>query len=788
MPVFAMEAAEGKLFRPLAFTKTFVMLSALVVGLIIIPALAHMIFSIKINSRKVRQYTNIALAVAGVSLLFWGHWFIAVAVVAYAANNFFAYKWSDNRKKYVNAFNIALILLVVVKYLTEQWMPLGAQNNLFTNFIFVAFMIALILGVLSSIIYFYPQILKFALNNKWKFLSLPIFIILLGMTAWTGVDKIFGFMPDAVKETSAWKSVAKTFPGIGKEFMPALDEGSFLLMPTTMPHSGVEENLEVIRLLDKKVNSIPEVDNVVGKWGRVNSALDPAPTSMYENVINYKPEYVLNEKGYRVRFKVDSDGAFILSNGEAYNPKDGFRVIDSELLVEDEDGEYFRQWRDHIHTPDDIWKEIINNANIPGLTSAPKLQPIQTRLVMLQTGMRAPMGIKVFGPTLESIEKTGLQIENHLKKVEGVSAMSVFADRVVGKPYLEININREAIARYGLTIKDIQDYLSSTIGGMALSSTVEGRERYPIRVRYAREYRDNPEDLKKILISTPTGAQIPLGQLATLEYTRGPQLIKSENTFLVGYVIFDKKPEYAEVDVVENAQEYLNDRIEDGSLIIPAGVNYKFTGNYENQIRATKRLMVVIPIALIIIFLILYFQFRSVISATLIFSGIIVAFSGGFIMLWLYGQPWFMNFSIGGINMQNMFQIDTINLSVAVWVGFIALFGIATDDGVLISTYLKQLFEKKAPQTIEEVRAIVLEAGQKRVRPAIMTTATTLIALLPVLTSRGKGSDIMVPMAIPIFGGMVIALLTIFVVPVLYSMWKENGLKEQKEEAPPILP
>jgi Cu(I)/Ag(I) efflux system membrane protein CusA/SilA len=643
-------------------------------------------------------------------------------------------------------------------------------------------MIAAVLGILSSFIYFYPQILRYALNNKWKFLSLPVFIFLFGMTAWTGIDRIFGFMPDAVKETSAWKSLVKTFPGIGKEFMPALDEGSFLLMPTTMPHSGIEENLEVIRMLDKKITTIPEVDNVVGKWGRVNSALDPAPTSMYENVINYKPEYVLNEKGYRVRFKTDNNGAFVLKDGTTYDPKEGFRVIDTKLLTEDDDGEYFRQWRDHIRTPDDIWSEIVKNSTIPGLTSAPKLQPIQTRLVMLQTGMRAPMGIKVFGPDLESIEKTGLQIETLLKDVEGVSRPSVFADRVVGKPYLEINISREKIARYGLTIKDMQGYLSSTVGGMAMTTTVEGRERYPVRVRYAREYRDNPEDLKKILISTPTGAQIPLGQLASIEYTRGPQLIKSENTFLVGYVIFDKKPQYAEVDVVENAQKYLNEKIDDGTLVLPAGVNYKFTGNYENQIRATKRLMVVIPIALVIIFLILYFQFRSVVSASLIFSGILLAFSGGFIMLWLYGQPWFMDFSIGGVGMQDMFQVRTINLSVAVWVGFIALFGIATDDGVLISTYLKQLFEKHSPKTKEEVRAIVMEAGQKRVRPAIMTIATTLIALLPVLTSRGKGSDIMVPMAIPIFGGMTIAILTIFVVPILYSMWKEKGLKKISQE------
>ena len=782
MPVFAMEAAEGKLFRPLAFTKTFVMLSAMVVGLVIIPALAHFVFSIKVDRNKIRQALNIALAASGISFVFFGQYFLAFAIVAVAINNFFAYLWKESHKKYVNFINIAIILIVVVKFLNQEWMPLGAQNSEFINFAFVGIMIAVVLGLLSTIVYFYPRILTWALNNKFKFLSLPIFVIIFGITAWQGFDKMFGFIPDAVRQTAVWKSINKTLPGIGKEFMPSLDEGSFLLMPTTMPHSGVAENLDVIRMVDKKVNSIPEVDNVVGKWGRVNSALDPAPISMYENVINYKPEYILDEKGYRMRFMTNDDGAYVLADGTTFDPKkDKFRAFDKKELVVDPDGKYFRQWRGHIKSPDDIWKEIVKNSKIPGLTSAPKLQPIQTRLVMLQTGMRAPMGIKVFGPDLETIEKVGLKIEKLLKNVEGVSPTSVFADRVVGKPYIEIKINRKAIARYGITIQDFQTTISSAIGGMALSSTVEGRERYPIRLRYAREFRDNPDDLKTILIPTKSGVQVPLGELASIEYTRGPQLIKSENTFLVGYVIFDKKSNYAEVDVVENAQEYFDARIADGTLIIPQGVNYKFTGNYENQIRATKRLLIVIPIALLVIFLILYFQFRSVIGASLIFSGIFVAFSGGFIMLWLYGQPWFMNFNIGNIHLQSLFQIAPINLSVAVWVGFIALFGIATDDGVLISTYMQQIFEEKKPGTVAQVRAYVLEAGNKRVRPAIMTTATTLIALLPVLTSTGKGSDIMVPMAIPIFGGMVIATLTIFVVPVLFSFWQERLLKKLPE-------
>ncbi|MCU4158303.1 efflux RND transporter permease subunit [Carboxylicivirga sp. A043] len=781
LPVFAMQAAEGKLFKPLAFTKTFAMVSALIIGLTIIPALAHIIFSIKIDRKKTKQILNIVLILLGISFLFFGKVFIAFAVVGIGVNNLLDYKWSEARKEFPNYINIGIIAIIVVWLLTKEWMPLGAQNSDASNLIFTGLLIGLVLAFMLLVVKSYSKILNWALANKAKFLSIPLAVVLFGIVAWQGVDRVFSFMPDSIKQSDTWASLNKTFPGIGKEFMPALDEGSFLLMPTTMPHSGIEENLEVIRMLDKKVNAIPEVDNVIGKWGRVSSALDPAPTSMYENVINYKSEYMLDESGHRLRFKTNKDGAFELSDGSTYNPADGFKVIAKDQLIPDKSGEYFRQWREHINSPNDIWTEIVNQSSIPGLTSAPKLQPIQTRLVMLQTGMRAPMGIKVFGPDLETIEKIGYELENHLKHVEGVEPMSVFADRVVGKPYLELDIDRSAISRYGLTIADLQMTLSSAIGGMNLTSTVEGRERFPVRVRYAREYRDNPEDLKRILIPTPSGVQVPLGELAAINYTRGPQLIKSENTFLVGYVIFDKKEGYAEVDVVENAQAYLGEKAEQGVFNVPAGVNYKFTGNYENQIRATKRLLIVIPISLIVIFLILYFQFRSVTAASLIFSGIFVAFSGGFIMLWLYSQSWFMNFSLGGIHLQDMFQIHTINLSVAVWVGFIALFGIATDDGVLISTYLKQIFDKKQPESITEVREKVLEAGLKRVRPAMMTTATTIIALLPVLTSTGKGSDIMVPMAIPSVGGMLIATLTIFVVPVLYSMWQERNVKKMSK-------
>jgi Cu(I)/Ag(I) efflux system membrane protein CusA/SilA len=298
-------------------------------------------------------------------------------------------------------------------------------------------------------------------------------------------------------------------------------------------------------------------------------------------------------------------------------------------------------------------------------------------------------------------------------------------------------------------------------------------------VRYPRELRTTPEDLKKILVPTMTGAQVPLGELADLQYTKGPQMIRSENTFLTGYVIFDKQPGAAEVDVVEKTDAFLKDKLDSGELKLPAGVSYKFAGNYEQQVRATKRLSIVMPISLVLVFMLLFFQFKTFTASSIHFSGVFVAFAGGFIMIWLYGQPWFMNFSLAGINMRDLFQMHTINLSVAVWVGFIALFGISTNDGVIMGTYIHQVFEELKPSNIHDVREAVVMAGKKRVRPAMMTAAVAIIALLPVLTSTGKGADIMVPMAIPTFGGMIIQIMTMFVVPVFQCIWREGEIRRK---------
>jgi len=292
-------------------------------------------------------------------------------------------------------------------------------------------------------------------------------------------------------------------------------------------------------------------------------------------------------------------------------------------------------------------------------------------------------------------------------------------------------------------------------------------------MRYLRELRDSPEALRKILFKNDAGQQIPLSQIAEIKYYAGPEMIKSEDGFLTGYVLFDKNKEYAEVSAVQDARKFMEKCLQDGSLSVPEGVSYAFAGTYENQIRAQKTLAIVLPLSLFLIFLILYLQFKSVPTSLLVFSGIIVAWAGGFILIWLYGENWFMNFSLFGKDMRELFGMHSINLSVAVWVGFLALFGIASDDGVVIATYLDEQFRVTKKTNVREIRQKVVTAGMKRVRPCLMTTATTVLALLPVLSSTGRGSDIMIPMAIPCFGGMIIEIMTMLIVPTLYCVVKE---------------
>ncbi|MEM6718938.1 MAG: efflux RND transporter permease subunit [Bacteroidota bacterium] len=789
IPVFLLVGAEGKLFSPLAYTKTMALVAAIIITLFILPALAAWVFGWKSTQSRFKLLLNVFIILFSGYVIINGV-YLAIVLVLFSLTNILQLQ-NIFTEKTTKRIHIALAIGTLLILLSLYWRPLGYTHHLSINFIFVAVTCALVIGTFLLFIRYYERLLRWALKNKLLFLSIPLLILIAGISIWRTT---------------------------GKEFMPALDEGSFLLMPTSLPHAGIAENKQILQQLDMAVANIPEIETVVGKAGRVESALDPAPLSMYENTIHYKPEYMLDTNGKPQRFKVNADGEFVLKNashasvssskiknkesistaldvttenqtsdrvarGTSVVSRSTMKRITSDDLIPDNNGKFYRNWRPHIKSPADIWNEIVQNTKLPSITSAPKLQPIETRLIMLQTGMRSPMGIKIKGQSLEEIEAFGLELEQLLKEVPEVKTETVFAERLIGKPYLILDINREQIARYGLSIKAIQDILEVAIGGKVVTQTVEGRERYNVRVRYPREFRANPNDLENIYIPLPNGSEILLKEVVSIKYEKGPQMIKSEDTFLVSYVLFNKQSDIAEVTLVEQLQKLVQERIDSGSLVVPKGVNYEFSGTYQQQVRAEKTLTIIVPIVLLLIFLILYFQFTSVATSLFIFVGIAVAFAGGFIMIWLYGQSWFLNIDLFGTNLRELFQIETINLSVAVWVGFIALFGIATDDGVIMATYLKQNFAKKLPTTKEAIQNTVVEAGKKRIRPCLMTTATTLLALLPILTSTGRGSDIMIPMAIPSFGGMLIALITLFVVPVLYSWHQEIQLKNNIHEA-----
>ncbi len=758
LPVFTLQASEGKLFRPLAFTKTFVLIASVIIALTLVPVLAHLFF-------RGGRTTKLFSGPRGRAITLTGNLLLALAVSILLASN---------------------------------WLPLGPVKGLFVNSLFVALIIGLLLGMFYLFQKFYPSLLAMCLRFKLIFLCLPLLVVFAGLCIYSNV---------------------------GQEFMPQLDEGAFLYMPTVMPHASIGEARDVLGKQDMLMAIVPEIDSVVGKIGRVDSPLDPAPISMMETVVNYKSEFLTDEKGRIVSFEFDSskNDFFRDEKGEPLDAPDGkpyvvkgeFKRDDYGQLVPDKYGAPFRLWRPALDTklndgreawkgvnsPQDIWDILVDAARVPGATSAPFLQPISARIVMLQSGMRAPIGIKVKGQSLREIEQTSLDIERLLKgsDLKSLEKTAVFADRIVGKPYVEIRVDREAATRYGLNVLDIQSVIEMAVGGKVVTNTVEGRERYAVRVRYQREKHNSLDELSKVLVYNPKGVTVPLGQVADIKYVKGPQNIKSEDTFLLSYVLLDKKSGYSEIDTVEEVKSWLEYNVSEFEKSFAArteklgrplteyeraslsgldlrGCNIEFSGNYQNQQRASRRLMIILPLALGLIFLILYAQFKAISKSLIIFSGIAVAWGGGFIMIWLYGQDWFFNFSLFGVEMRELFQIETVYLSVAVWVGFLALFGIATDDGVVMGTYLNQIFDEEKPADKKAIRDAVLKAGKRRVRPCLMTTATTILALLPVLTSSGRGADIMIPMAIPSFGGMVIEILTMLVVPVMYCSLAELKL------------
>jgi Cu(I)/Ag(I) efflux system membrane protein CusA/SilA len=524
----------------------------------------------------------------------------------------------------------------------------------------------------------------------------------------------------------------RILPGIGREFMPPLDEGSFLYMPSLLPQAGLGPAVEVNARQDMAIAAVPEVESVVGKLGRAESALDPAPIGMMESIIILKPESEWRRIPVKRWF---SDWP-----GWLKKPLARFRPEHRSI------------------TKSEILSELQEKTAIPGVLPT-FLQPIQTRLVMLQTGFRAMMGVKIYGGDLKTIERIGLEIEQLLKQVPG--ATDIVADRIVGKPYLEFEIDRDRIARYGVNIRDVQDAIEVAIGGLNIMESVEGRERYPIRVRYLREFREDVPELEKILAPSSTGAQIPLAQIVNIRSVLGPQEIKGERGLLVGYVTMNTR-DRDEVSVVEDAEALLQAAVRDGRLKLPPGYYWEWSGQFENQVRAAARMRILVPTCLFIMFVMLYLGFKRWWVAPIIYFGILVSASGGFIMLALWG----------------------VNLSIAVWVGFLVLFGVVDDDGVVMSTYLEDVFENATFNSVQEVREAVVRAGLKRIRPALMTLSTTVFGLMPIFWATGRGSDVMQPMAIPSVGGMTVSLLvTIFIPPCLFCAVEEWKWKRRQRVA-----
>ncbi|MGL5681866.1 MAG: efflux RND transporter permease subunit [Marinifilaceae bacterium] len=788
LPVFGLQAAEGKMFHPLAFTKSFAIICSLILSLTILPPLLYIFYNIKRQTKVARTVWNSLMMIAGILLCIYYSLIPSIALVLlglvdlcflFAVKPAYVYlrRW----------LNLIVVVVTLCYFLSYLWLPLGGEISLLVNFLFVLVVITIIMSILWLVYYYYKELLIAALNHKYLFLVSPLLLIIFAAVAWQGWDSTFGFLggkknPANPMEITVWDRFVERFPGLGQEFMPTLDEGSFLLMPTSMPTSGVVQNQAYLAEIDKRVAAIPEVAGVVGKWGRANTALDPNPIQMFSITVNYRSEYISDVNGIPIRFKTNKNKEFVLINDSVYNPKTEFRIIPADSLVRDRKGRFFRQWRSSVKNKNDIWDTIVACAALPGLTTPPKLQPIQTHIMMLSTGMTANMGLEVFANSLEDLDKSGNMLQNALKEVPAINAATVYYSPATGSPYIQITLKRDEMARYGLSVNAVQKTLSVAIGGIPLTRTVQGRESFNVRVRYPRELRENVEQMRNILVATPKGTQIPLSEVANIDYVNGAKSIKSQNSFLVGYVIFNQNDGMAPVNTIQDAQTYLAEQIANGNLKLPKGTTYSFAGDYQNETRASKRFGILVPLTLVVVFLILYLKFKNGVVAGIVFTGVFVAFAGGFILLWLYSQPWFMNFDIGGVSMRSVFHISTIDVSVAVWVGFIALLGISTDDGILMANYIEKVFRAKEPTTVQDIHDGVVQAGLMRVRSAVMTTACAVIALLPLLSSSGKGSTIMIPMGVPLMGGMLIQIITMFTVPVCQCMWRERRLRKAQKK------
>ncbi len=677
LPVFYLTGRDYRLFAPLAWTKTFSLVASLLVAVLLVPPLAR----IWLKNSKDRNWTATFAAI-----VFGG---LVAALCTFV--------WLDRLANLIDISphltTIGLSILAGVgTYIVFRERIRPIDEN------FVA----------KTVNFAYEPTLRLFLKAKLLFLTVPFVIVIIGLGSWIGLPTVlkpFEYFASRLgadfNRSEAYVDLKHTLPGLASDDWIALDEGSWFYMPSLYPAASLSQAMEILQTQDAMIRNIPEVENVLGKIGRVESALDPAPTGMIETYITLRPR---------------------------------------------------DQWRPGM-TEKKIWTEINDVATLPGITLADELQPIEGRVVMLQSGIKASMAVRIYGDDLEGLSESATAVADQLRKHPMVRSGAVSPDIVLGKPYIEFEVLRNQAARYGMTVRDVNQTIEAALGGMNATTTVEGRQRYPIQVRYQRNYRENIDELKQIPIVTNTGDVVQLGKLADVKKLWGPAVINSEDARLVAHVAFAPNDIAGPLETVEQVTSSIINARKNDSLKFPEGKNidWEIVGSFQNQIEANNRLMIIIPLVLLINISIIYLQFRRLPLTLIVFSGIPVAFAGGMIAL-----------VIGGVE-----------LNTAVWIGFIALFGIAIDDGVVIATYLDQVLKDRRLGNTQDIRTAVVDAGLKRIRPCLMTTFTTVIALVPVLYATGRGADVARAMALPVFGGMVVELITLFIVPVVYCGFLE---------------
>lgn len=678
LPVFFLTGRDHKLFAPLAWTKTFAMVAALLVAVLLVPALCRLLLH---GSRRPFRKGVVVAATAGCAA--------ALATVLFRSGmSAEPTPWPLWATVPVTAVVVGLLTLLISQ---ERLRPI--EENPTSR---------LILGV-------YEPTLRFLLAHKFTFMAAPISIVVLGAGAWFGLPAVLYPVEQGARtlgvepnELPGYVDLKHRFPGLRTDDWIALDEGTWFYMPTLYPAASFSQGIEVLQTQDTLIRQIPEVENVLGKIGRAESALDPAPGVMIETYVMLKPD---------------------------------------------------AQWREGV-TIDSIWNEINAAATLPGVTPASPLQPIEGRVVMLQSGIKAPMAVRVYGDRLDGLAEAARKVAEQLRQIPQVNAATVNPDVVLGVPYVEFEIDRDAAARYGMTTAAVNRVIETALGGMNLTTTVEGRERYPIRIRYQRDLRERIDELGRLPVVTDSGEVVPLETLAGMKTTWGPGMISSEDARLVAHIAFAPSGLAGDLETVEAVETSLRDAQSVGTLVLPAGYALLPVGSFQNQIEANRRLSIIIPLVILVDLLIIYLNFRNLPLTLIIFSQIPLAVFGGMIGLGLFN----------------------VEMNTAVWIGIIALIGIAEDDGVVIATYIEQLLEKKPPRTVQDVRDVVLEAGRRRIRPCLMTAFTTFAALLPVMLATGRGADVARAMALPVFFGMFIELVSLFVVPVLYCGYLEFAL------------